>query len=230
MAPQPSTGRGSATSANRFTPHLLTATGPDNLWGPAPVDSSQIAYGADTRVLALLAVATATHSAGLRQLAGIAAGWFFGQNPAGTATYNPATGATDDGINPNGTVNLNSGAESTIFAGHQLAVRESVVRARPEIKAYFGRDVILGIRPSESGPATGSSSGWMPATCTFSTPTAGSRLAASKQHTQTRGADDDHGTVVQAHSWALVMIGRRLLMSCQIRTFVPNCADAPGAC
>ena len=88
-----------------FTPHLLTATGPDNLWGPAPVDSSQIAYGAGARVLALLAVATATHSAGLRQLAGIAAGWFFGQNPAGVATYNPATGATDDGINANGTVN-----------------------------------------------------------------------------------------------------------------------------
>jgi hypothetical protein len=86
-----------------FTPHLLTATGPDNLWGPAPVDSSQIAYGAGARVLALLAVATATNSAGLRQLAGIAAGWFFGQNPADTATYNPATGATDDGINANGT-------------------------------------------------------------------------------------------------------------------------------
>jgi hypothetical protein len=98
-----------------FTPHLLTATGPDNLWGPAPVDSSQIAYGAGARVLALLAVATATQSAGLRQLAGIAAGWFFGQNPAGIATYNPATGATDDGINADGTVNLNSGAESTIF-------------------------------------------------------------------------------------------------------------------
>jgi hypothetical protein len=69
-----------------FTPHLLTATGPDNLWGPAPVDSSQIAYGAGARVLALLAVAAATHSAGLRQLAGVAAGWFFGQNPAGLAT------------------------------------------------------------------------------------------------------------------------------------------------
>jgi len=27
-------------------PGLLTATGPDNLWGPAPADSSQIAYGA----------------------------------------------------------------------------------------------------------------------------------------------------------------------------------------
>ncbi|MGD0608627.1 MAG: hypothetical protein ABSA53_34195 [Streptosporangiaceae bacterium] len=49
-----------------FTPHLLTATGADNLWGPAPVDSSQIAYGAGARVLALLAVAAVTGSAGTR--------------------------------------------------------------------------------------------------------------------------------------------------------------------
>ena len=35
------------------------------------------------------------------------------------------------------------------FAGHRLAVPESVVHANPEIKAYFGRDVILGIRPSD---------------------------------------------------------------------------------
>ena len=86
---------------------------------------------ATARVLALLATATATHSAGLRQLAGIAAGWFFGQNPAGTATYNPAIGATDDGINANGTVNLNSGAESTIFG---LLTMEAL-DANPDVAA-----------------------------------------------------------------------------------------------
>jgi hypothetical protein len=112
---QPGLLHAAVADAAIFTPHLLTATGPDNLWGPAPVDGSQIAYGAGARVLALLTVATATHSPGLRQLAGIAAGWFFGQNPAGTATYDPVTGATDDGVNPDGSLNLNSGAESTIF-------------------------------------------------------------------------------------------------------------------
>ena len=54
---------------------------------------------------------------GLRQVAGIAAAWFFGNNPAGVAMYDPATGRTYDGINPgdpNNMVNRNSGAESTI--------------------------------------------------------------------------------------------------------------------
>ena len=52
-----------------FTPHLLTATGPDNGWLPTPGDGNQIAYGADARVEALLAVGRATHSDGLRRLA-----------------------------------------------------------------------------------------------------------------------------------------------------------------
>lgn len=100
--------------AAAFTPRLLTATGPDNGWLPAPVDRSQIAYGADARVQSLLSVSRAARSAGLRQLAGVAAGWFFGQNPAGAVMYDPRTGATNDGVNGDGTVNLNSGAESTI--------------------------------------------------------------------------------------------------------------------
>ena len=142
-----------------FTPHLLTATGPDNLWGPAPVDSSQIAYGAGARVLALLAVATATHSSGLRQLAGIAAGWFFGQNPAGIATYNPATGATDDGINANGTVNLNSGAESTIFGLLTMEALDAnpdvaaIARASASVQFRDGQQTIEAEAASLTGPA-----------------------------------------------------------------------------
>ena len=79
----------------------------------------------------LLAVATAAHLAGLRQLAGLAAGWFFGANPANTATYNPATGATDDGVSADGTLNLNSGAESTI---HGLLTMETL-DANPDVAA-----------------------------------------------------------------------------------------------
>jgi multiple sugar transport system ATP-binding protein len=35
------------------------------------------------------------------------------------------------------------------FAGYQLAVPEAVVRANPGIEAYVGREVIIGIRPSD---------------------------------------------------------------------------------
>ncbi|HTZ42614.1 MAG TPA: hypothetical protein VMB79_02035 [Jatrophihabitans sp.] len=126
---QPRLLTAAVSDAAVFTPHLLTATGPDNGWLPTPVDGSQIAYGADARVQGLLSVAEATGSAGLRQLAGLAAGWFFGQNQAGVATYDPATGATDDGVNADGSVNLNSGAESTI---HGLLTMEAL-DAHPEL-------------------------------------------------------------------------------------------------
>jgi hypothetical protein len=123
--------RPAVTDTAIFTARLLTATGPDNGWLPAPIDGSQIAYGADARVQALLSVANATHSLGLRQLAGVAAGWFFGQNAASTAVYNPQTGATDDGVSPDGGLNLNSGAESTI---HGLLTMEAL-DAAPDVAA-----------------------------------------------------------------------------------------------
>jgi hypothetical protein len=156
---QPGLLTAAVADAAVFTPHLLTATGPDNLWGPAPVDSSQIAYGAGARVLALLAVATATRSAGLAQLAGLAAGWFFGQNPAGAATYDPATGATDDGINADGTVNLNSGAESTIFGLLTMEALDAhpgvaaIARASDSIRFRDGQQTVEAEAASLTGPA-----------------------------------------------------------------------------
>ncbi len=45
--------------SSSFTPTLLTAGGPDNGWFPTPADRVQIAYGADSRVQSLLAVADA---------------------------------------------------------------------------------------------------------------------------------------------------------------------------
>ena len=97
-----------------FTTELLTAGGPDNGWYPTPVDTTQIAYGADSRLQSLLAVSAAGSRPGIRDLAGIAGSWFFGANPSGKPTYDPATGVTFDGVQSNGTVNPNSGAESTI--------------------------------------------------------------------------------------------------------------------
>ncbi|GAA3453946.1 hypothetical protein [Dactylosporangium matsuzakiense] len=102
------------TDAAVFTPWLLTSGGPDNGRLPARIDRSQIAYGVDSRLQSLLAVAATTGRDGLRRLAGILAAWYFGANAAGTAAYDPATGRTVDGIAADGTVNRNAGAESTI--------------------------------------------------------------------------------------------------------------------
>jgi hypothetical protein len=106
--------RPAVTDAATFTPYLLTTGGPDNGWLPTPIDRTQIAYGADSRVQSLVATAAATRRSGLRDLAGVAAGWFLGANAAGVPVYDQFTGRTYDGVSGAGVVNRNSGAESTI--------------------------------------------------------------------------------------------------------------------
>jgi multiple sugar transport system ATP-binding protein len=52
------------------------------------------------------------------------------------------------------------------FADHRLAVPEDLITARPGLDAYFGREVILGIRPSDFEDAGLADAGWarMPVT------------------------------------------------------------------
>jgi len=97
-----------------FVPTLLTAGGPDNAWYPTPIEKVQIAYGADSRLQSLLAVADASGRPGLLDLAGMMGAWYFGMNRSGQPVYDPATGVTYDGVQADGSVNRNSGAESTI--------------------------------------------------------------------------------------------------------------------
>ncbi len=112
-----------------FTAQLLTATGPDNGWLPVPLEKVQIAYGADARVRACYDVGRVAGREGLERLAGVAAGWFFGANRAGVPTYIPATGVTFDGVEADGRLNRNSGAESTI---HGLLTMQ-VLDAAPDL-------------------------------------------------------------------------------------------------
>lgn len=98
--------------AGTFTPQVLASGGPHNAWAPLPAEA-QIAYGAHGRVAGAVQAA-AVGGEGLRVLAGLAAGWFFGANTAGIPVYDPATGVTFDGVETDGRVNRNSGAESTI--------------------------------------------------------------------------------------------------------------------
>jgi hypothetical protein len=111
---RPDLVRAAVTDSGTFDPWLITSGGPDNGRLPTPVDRSQIAYGVDSRIESLLATSAVTGAQGLRRLAGIIAAWFFGANPAGVPAYDPTTGRTVDGISPDGAVNQNAGAESTI--------------------------------------------------------------------------------------------------------------------
>ncbi len=92
-----------------FDPWMLTSGGPDNGRLPSRADTTQIAYGVDSRVQNLVAT-----GGGARQIAGVVAAWFFGANASKAPTYDPRTGITFDGVAADGRANQNSGAESTI--------------------------------------------------------------------------------------------------------------------
>ncbi|MGH3087522.1 MAG: hypothetical protein ACRDSJ_09425, partial [Rubrobacteraceae bacterium] len=125
--------------AGTFTPHVLAQGGAEQSWAPAPVDKSQIAYAQDATLQNLLAVAEATGRDSFRQLAGVAGAWYFGNNRSGARMYDPATGRTFDGLEADGRINRNSGAESTIHGLLSMLaldanpdVREMSLRAERE--------------------------------------------------------------------------------------------------
>lgn len=122
--------KAASTDLAQFTAQLLAGGGPDNGWTPTPADRTQIAYGVDSRVEGLVAASDATGAAGLATLAGAQAAWYFGANPAGAPVYDPATGVCVDGINSDGGVNRNCGAESTIHTELSMLALD----AHPAIK------------------------------------------------------------------------------------------------
>ncbi len=148
-----------------FVPWLLTSGGPDNGRMPSRTDGTQIAYGVDSRVQNLIAL-TGRRADGAGQLAGMTAGWFFGANAAGTPAYDPATGVTIDGIAEDGTVNRNSGAESTIHglltmlaldahpAVRRIATASSQVRQVVGTQYVQAEDGTLGANATAVVPAS----------------------------------------------------------------------------
>ena len=92
----------------------------------------QIAYGIRPMAVGLLRLYDATGNDDYLRMAGITASWLFGNNPAGIAMYDPATGRCFDGIRSATEVNRNSGAESTIEALMTIVELE----AYPEVLRY----------------------------------------------------------------------------------------------
>ncbi|MDQ6774350.1 MAG: hypothetical protein M3024_15435 [Candidatus Dormibacteraeota bacterium] len=127
---RPSWVAAATRDASSFETHQQLSFGAINGLLPAPDDLSQIAYGNETTVDGLLGVGVATGNDVFRRWAGIAGSWLFGDNPAGTPMYQPATGVVFDGVNGDGTLNRNSGAESTIEGLISLmnAVNDPVAR------------------------------------------------------------------------------------------------------
>lgn len=148
--------------AAAFEPDLLAAGGADNLLGPTPSDTTQIAYGVDSRVEGLLATADTTRSAGLRTLAGLQAAWFFGANASGRPTYDPTTGVTIDGVQPDGTVNENSGAESTIHGLLTMLALDAHPAVAKLATSVTGLGARNGLRVVEAEQATGTGTVFTP--------------------------------------------------------------------
>ncbi|MGJ7441693.1 hypothetical protein [Aquipuribacter sp. MA13-6] len=143
------------TDSAVFTPHLLTSTGMVNGWLPVPGDLTQIAYGVDSRVQSLVAVADAADRPSLDRLAGLTASWYFGANRAGEPMYVAETGVTYDGLSAAGDINRNSGAESAI---HGLLTMLAL-DARPDVAALAQASTELveldGVQVVEAESATG---------------------------------------------------------------------------
>jgi hypothetical protein len=142
-----------------FDPWLLTSGGPDNGRLPSRVDATQIAYGVDSRVQSLVATGRAGHRRAADRLAGVVAAWFFGANASRKPTYDPATGVTIDGVASDGTVNQNSGAESTIHGLLTMLALDSHPVARrialtASVQRYVGTDVVEAESGALSGDAT----------------------------------------------------------------------------
>lgn len=147
-----------ATDTAQFTAQLLATGGPVNGWTPTPADQSQIAYGVDSRLQGLLAVADATNAAGLSQLAGAQAAWYFGANPAGVPVYDPATGVCVDGIGGDKNVNRNCGAESSIHTELSMLALDAhpAVAAAATALAKTTATEGITVAEAESGTLTGS--------------------------------------------------------------------------
>ena len=76
----------------------------------------QIAYDVRPAAVGLARLHQATGDADYGVLAGLAAAWFAGDNPAGAVMADPETGAGYDGILAPDRLNRNAGAESTVEA------------------------------------------------------------------------------------------------------------------
>ena len=95
----------------------------------------QIAYGIRPMVTAAAEAYRLTGNNKYADIAGHLAAWFFGKNDADKTMFSTTTGICFDGIRSESSINLNSGAESTVEA---LLTME-IVEANPVIKSALDK-------------------------------------------------------------------------------------------
>jgi hypothetical protein len=100
----------------------------------------QIAYAVRAVSVGLIRLFEATGDASYAKMAGLAASWFTGNNVAGEAMYDHASGRGFDGIGQN-SVNRNAGAESTIEALFAVLEVDRHPQARQWLTAKAGEVV-----------------------------------------------------------------------------------------
>lgn len=137
--------RSAQAAADGFYVRLL-ATDFLNEMAPLPMRRGQIAYGVEVMTAGFWELFQATGDERYLRYAGLSNAWFFGNNMAGVAMYDPETGRTFDGIDGPTPfrVNRNAGAESTIeallallmVADHPQVTR--LYQARPQ-RSHIGQ-------------------------------------------------------------------------------------------
>ena len=96
----------------------------------------QIAYGIRPMVSAAAEAYRLTNNETYSDLAGHLAAWFLGANDAGKIMYSVTTGRCFDGINSSSSVNINSGAESTIEALLAMEIVENFPAIKVALNKY----------------------------------------------------------------------------------------------
>ena len=103
---------------------------------------AQIAYAMRPMIVGALGLASESTDENHAKIAGELATWFFGNNPAGIAMYDPATGRCFDGILSANEINKNSGAESTIEALYALLNIEANHTARKVVLDWIDKQAV----------------------------------------------------------------------------------------
>lgn len=96
----------------------------------------QIAYGIRPMISAAAEAYRLTNDNKYADLAGHIAAWFLGANAANAVMYSVTTGRGFDGIQSSSSININSGAESTIEALLSMEIAESSSAIKAALNKY----------------------------------------------------------------------------------------------